>query len=103
MYVPTVPRGCGTSANPRLVRKLLSAGATSQWSAKPLSPARRIEKLELERSIRSGVIHRTESGDYWVDEERWAECRTKQMRIVGIAVAASLLLIAILYVLGELS
>jgi hypothetical protein len=103
MFVPYVPSGgesCGTTS-PRLVRKLLAEGATSQWSAKPLSPTRRIEQRALERAVRTGIIRRTDEGAYWVDQERWDACRAKQARFAVIAVFGVLLMFAILFVLGE--
>ena len=93
--------GCGKSS-PRLVKKLLDQGATSEWSARPLEPGRKLEQRALARNLRAGIIRRTDKGDYWVDQERWAACRTRQLRVVTIAVFASLLLMAILFVLGEI-
>lgn len=103
MAVVFVPPGgsCGKSS-PRLVKKLLDQGATSEWSARPLEPGRRIEQRALERSLRAGIIRRTGKGDYWVDQERWAACRTRQLRLVAFAALATFLLLAILFVLGEI-
>lgn len=93
-------RGC-IEAKPRLIRRLLKQGATSQWSARPLELKRRYDFTELESNLKLGMIHRTDEGTYWVDEEKWARCRTKQARIAIIAVMAVLLMFAILFVLGE--
>lgn len=104
MAVVFVPPGggCGESS-PRLVKKLLDAGATSEWSARPLEPAKKLEQRALERSLRAGIIRRTAKGDYWVDEERYSACRARQMRWAAVAVLATFLLLAILFVLGEFS
>jgi len=99
-----IPSGGGSScieAKPRLIRRLLKQGATSQWSARPLELKRRYDFTELEANLKLGMIHRTDEGTYWVDEEKWARCRTKQARIAIIAVMAVLLMFAILFVLGE--
>ena len=99
-----IPSGAGRSCSegsPRLVRRLLNQGATSQWSARPLELKRRYDFTELEANVKLGMIHRTDEGTYWVDEEKWARCRTKQVRIVIIAVLGVFLMFAILFVLGE--
>ena len=101
VFVPT-GRSCG-EASPRLVKRLLDQGATSEWSARPLELKRKLEQRALEASLKSGMIRRTEAGTYWVDEEKWSRCRARQMRWVVISIMAVLLLFAILYVLGEFS
>ena len=100
-YVFIPSGGGGSQASPRLIRRLLHQGATSQWSARPLELKRKHEHAALEASLKSGMIHRTDAGTYWVDEEKWARCRTKQMRIVLVAVLGVFLVFAILFVLGE--
>jgi|SRR5687767_17212 len=100
-YIPSgAGRGC-SQGSPRLIKRLLNQGATSQWSARPLELKRKHEHVALEASLKSGMIHRTDEGTYWVDEEKWARCRTKQMRIVLVAVLGVFLMFAILFVLGE--
>ena len=47
------------------------------------------------------MIKRTDGGTYWVDQERYAQCRTKQIKFTIIAVMGMLLLFAILFILGE--
>lgn len=93
-------RGC-LEAKPRLIRRLLAQGATSQWSARPLELKRRYDHTELETNLKAGMIHRTDEGTYWVDEEKWARCRMKQVRIVIVTVLGVFLVFAILFVLGE--
>jgi hypothetical protein len=101
VYIPTAGRSRPAGASARLVRRLLSQGATSQWSARPLELKRGYERAALEASLASGMIHRTDEGTYWVDEEKWARWRRKQLRIVVVAVMAVFLMFAILFVLGE--
>ncbi len=100
LYVP--PGGSCGKSTPRLVKKLLADGATSEWSARALEPTRKIEQRALERSLKSGLIRSTAEGKYWVDEERYSAWRTTQIRWAVISVLATFLLLAILYVLGEL-
>ena len=101
MYVPVTS---GTSAGGschRLVRRLLAEGATSQWSARPYEPRNKLDARRLERALESGFVHRTDKGTYWVDQERWQACRTKQVRFAIVAVLFMFLVFAILFVLGE--
>ena len=102
VYTPIFTGSNGSTAHTsRLVKRLLDAGATSEWSAKPFEPRNRVETRALERAVKAGMIKRTEGGTYWVDQERYAQCRTKQIRFAIIAVMAMLLLFAILFILGE--
>ena len=102
MYVPVPQRGCGGPEPSRaIIRRLLAEGATSEWSARPLEPRNKLEARRLERTLRDGIVHQTSKGTYWVDQERWERCRARQLRIVGVAVLAVLLMFAILFVLGE--
>jgi hypothetical protein len=102
VYTPIVAGSHGGSAHTsRLVKRLLDAGATSEWSAKPFEPRNSVETRALERAIKAGMIRRTDGGTYWVDQERYAQCRTKQIRFAIIAAMGMLLLFAILFILGE--
>jgi hypothetical protein len=96
-----VPHGSGNVPSTRLVKRLRDAGATSEWSARPLETKSPIEGRMLERSLRSGVVRQTDKGTFWVDEERLARCRTKQLRFALIAVLGVLLMFGILFILGE--
>ena len=91
----------GQGACSRLVKRLLDAGATSEWSAQPLEPRNRIEERTLARTLRRGLIKRTAQGTFWVDEARYSQWRTTQLRYALIAVFAMFLMFAILFVLGE--
>jgi hypothetical protein len=102
MVVPVNRGSCGgREPSHRLVKRLLDQGATSEWSARPLEPKNPLETKRLERTLSTGIVHRTDRGTYWVDEERWRACRTRQLRFAGIAVLGVLLMFAILFVLGE--
>ena len=102
VYTPIGTGAYGSTAHTsRLVKRLLDDGATSEFSARPFEPRNRIETRALERAVRAGMIKRTDSGTYWVDQERYAQCRTKQIRFAIIAVMGMLLLFAILFILGE--
>jgi hypothetical protein len=100
VYVPV--HTAGAAGRQRLIRKLRSAGATSEGSAHPLEPENRIERKSLERALRCGTIRRTGDGNYWLDEEQLARSRTREMRYAGIALLFMLLTLGILYVLGEI-
>jgi len=102
MVVPVKRRSCG-GGDPSsvLIKRLLDAGATSEWSARPLELRNSFEAKRLERTLRTGIIRRTDKGAYWVDEELWHQCRTKQLRLVGFAILGVILLFAILFILGE--
>ena len=88
-------------ASSRLVKRLLDAGATSEWSARPLETKGRIEARQLDRSLRLGVLKQTDKGLFFVDQERLARCRAKQLRAALIAVFGMFLLFAIVFILGE--
>ena len=87
----------------RVVRRLLKEGATSPWSAKPFEPNRRLEERSLERGLRMGLVVRTEDGRYWVNQEKYADWCATQRRILIVAVTVMVLLLGVLYLLGELS
>ena len=96
-----VPRRSRSVPSSRMVKRLLDAGATSEWSARPLETKGPIEGRMLERSLRSGIVRQTDKGTFWVDEERLARCRAKQLRFALIAVLGVLLMFGILFILGE--
>lgn len=101
VYTPIVGGSQVTAHTSRLVKRLLDAGATSEWSAKSFEPRNAIETRALERAVKAGMIKRTDGGTYWVDQERYAQCRTKQIKFTIIAVMGMLLLFSILFILGE--
>src|SRR5688572_22691811 len=102
MVVPVKRRSCG-GGDPSsvLIKRLLDAGATSEWSARPLELRNSFEAKRLERTLRTGIIRRTDQCAYWLDEELWHQRRTTQLRPVASAILGVLLMFAILFVLGE--
>ena len=96
---PTESRGA--IGRRRVIRKLRKDGATSAGTARPFEPSNRLEERGLARALRCGMVRQTDKGGFWVDEEKVAACRTKEIRFVIIGLLAMLLLFAILYVLGE--
>jgi hypothetical protein len=91
----------GKAGGRRLVRRLRSAGATSERSAKPLEPANRMEERSLARALRCGTIRRTDAGLYWVDEAKLARIRARELRFLVIALLGLVLLFGVLFILGE--
>lgn len=91
----------GKEGRQRLVRKLRGAGAISAWSAQPFEPGNRMERRALDRALRCGMIRRTDEGTYWVDEEKVARIRAREVRWVIISILLMMLLFGILYILGE--
>lgn len=89
------------SGSKRVVRRLRREGATSAWSARPFEPTSRLERRALERALHAGLVHRTDEGTYWVDEERVARLRTCELRWVLVSLLAMVLLFGILTILGE--
>ena len=87
----------------RVVRRLRGEGAISPWSAKAYEPKRRLDQRSLERGLRTGLIVRTDDGRYYVNEAKYERWCARQRTILIVAVSAMVLLLGILYLLGELS
>jgi hypothetical protein len=85
----------------RLVRRLRADGATSVSSARPLELKNPFDRRGLESALRCGVIKRADGDTYYVDEERAAEVRTRELRFLLIALLAMAMLFGILFILGE--
>ena len=85
-------------ARRELVRQLKRAEATSQDKAVPLEVHGRVEERVLRRLIRMGVIREGAKG-YWLDKERYADCRRRQIifAIGAILVTLGIMACAMLY------
>jgi hypothetical protein len=86
-------------ARRELVRQLKRAEATSQDKAVPLEVRGRVEERVLRRLIRKEVIREDAKGGYWLDKERYADCRRRQMifAIGAILVTLGIMACAMLY------
>ena len=86
-------------ARRELVRQLERAGATSQDKAAPLELNGRIEERVLRRLLRKEVIRAGAKGGYWLDRERYADCRRRQLifAIGAILVTLGIMACAMLY------
>lgn len=104
MDVAFVPTGesRGAIGRRRVIRKLRRDGATSLGTARPFEPKNRLEERGLARALRCGMVRSTEKDTYWVDEEKVAECRSKELRFVLIVLLVMLMVFGTLYILGEI-
>jgi len=82
-----------------LVKQLQRAGATSQDKAAPLEVNGRVEERVLKRLIRKEVIRPGAKGGYWLDPERYADCRRRQIifAIGALLVTLGIMACAMLY------
>ena len=82
-----------------LVRQLQRAGATSQDKAVPLEVHGRIEERVLKRLIRKEVVRTGVRGGYWLDGERYADCRRRQIifAVGALLVTLGIMACAMLY------
>ena len=65
-----------------LASHLKRAGAVSPDRAIPLEPENRVEEQVLSRMLKSETIRPGARGGYWLDAERYAECRRREMIFV---------------------
>jgi len=86
-------------ARRELVRQLKRAEATSQDKAVPLEVHGRVEERVLRRLIRKEVIREGTKGGYWLDKERYADCRRRQIifAIGAILVTLGIMACTMLY------
>jgi len=86
-------------ARRELVRQLKRSGATSQDKAVPLEVRGRVEERVLRRLLRKEVIRTGANGGYWLDVERDADCRRRQLIFVigAIPVTLGIMACAMLY------
>jgi len=86
-------------ARHELVRQLKRAEATSQDKAVPLEVHGRVEERVLRRLIRKEVIREGAKGGYWLDKERYADCRRRQIifAIGAILVTLGIMACTMLY------
>jgi len=86
-------------ARRELVRQLKRAEATSQDKAVPLEVHGRVEERVLRRLIRKEVIREGAKGGYWLDKERYADCRRRQIifAIGAILVTLGIMACTMLY------
>ncbi len=80
-------------AQRRLIERLRTAGATRPDAAVALDGLGRWEANYLNRFLRAGVIVKSESGAYYMDETALVAHRTARMR--QILIVAGVLLIAV--------
>jgi len=86
-------------ARRELVRQLRRAEATSQEKAVPLEPKGRVEERVLRRLLRKEIVRTGANGGYWLDTERYADCRRRQLifAIGAILVTLGIMACAMLY------
>ena len=65
-----------------LASHLKRAGAVSPDRAIPLEPENRTEEQVLSRMLKSETIRPGAKGGYWLDAERYAECRRRDLIFV---------------------
>lgn len=82
-----------------LVSHLKRAGAVSPDRAVPLEPHDRTEEEVLSRMIKREMVRPGLKGGYWLDAERYAECRRREtiFAIGLLLVMAGLMACLILY------
>ena len=78
----------------KIVRQLLSAGATSAGSATVVEPWSRLSRRRLRHLEEVGALRRAGRRLY-LDEERW-ESRRRMKRTFGLAVGGALTAVALL-------
>jgi len=85
----------------RVARRLFHRGATSAWSAQEFEPRNRRERSGLASALASGLVVRTEAGTYFVDPDRYERMRVRQRWAITIGIAVVLVMMAVLFLLGE--
>jgi hypothetical protein len=99
--VTVVHGGSARAARARrvLVRQLKRAQATSHERAIPLEVNGRVEERVLKRLVRKEVVRADANGRYWLDLERYAECRRRELifAIGAILVTLGVMACAMLY------
>ena len=82
-----------------LVRQLKHAGATSQAKEVPLEVHGRTEERVLRRLIRKEIVRTGAKGGYWLDLERYADCRRRQIILLigAVLVTIGIMACAMLY------
>ena len=82
-----------------LASQLKRAGAVSPDRAIPLEPGNRMEEQVLSRMIKRELVRPGMKGGYWLDAERYAECRQREtiFAIGLLLVMAGLMACMILY------
>lgn len=103
MAVVVVAGSSSDGRKRRVARHLFRDGATSQWSARPYEPKSGLDRRGLEAGLASGLVVRTEAGTYFVNLVRYEAMQTRQRWAIIVAVAASLIGLAVLYLTGEFS
>jgi hypothetical protein len=84
LFVPAEGGARQAHARHVLAGALRKAGATSEFSAAPLSPASRLEESMLRRLVAQGAIRQGRNGGYWLDEARDRELRHARLRLVAM-------------------
>ncbi len=93
----TAAAAVAARARRTVIDHLLVARAVSPETAISYTPARRIERSQLERLTRRGVFHQTLPGTYWVDLPAYVDWRAAQRRrIAFVMVAIAIVLVAVI-------
>ena len=82
-----------------LVRQLKRAQATRYDRAVPLEVNGRVEERVLRRLIRKEIVHADANGRYWLDLERYNDCRRRELifALGAILVTLGLMACSMLY------